>query len=1078
MGKKKKKKKSSAVPSTTNTATSKPTGLTITRTDTLHPELQEFYWTFHLEWKIGDSDYKDGQQFNYRSKIMTDPTAAPPKDYSNRGDNENIGTSATSHDEPFRFKFFYPFVDNQYLYSTTLFLRGNRGSYTSKKRTISPGWSDWATKEYVFRIPPKPKVTAELKASNKTKFTWELGEFENDNQCFIDFEYEGLLVPHNTYDETSIAKADWSKATNHGSTVSTAPGVKNGELEIEEDSSLFSVTGYSYTRWFRVRSRGPRGYSQWVYASHTYARSNAVKNVTASEKVNNSTGGITIATTWEADSSKSLPIDKAEAYYAIAVPDTSQRVEGDIVKTTLSCPASVSWQSALTVIDTSGKDGMLLDIPHGAGDDEVIFTKIDTYHDDVSTPGKPVLIKSDNRTLKPPTINSITPVESTHRVTIEATNNSAVGSSFLAVYYRGEGDSRERCIGIIPHNQSSIVVQAPDWGTKRAAFGLKAIVGDYSPASAKAFPNVTDYTISGTNRMESYTVWDNGAVPQAPENVILSSTATAGTILVKWDWSWGDADSAELSWSEDKDAWESTNEPSTYTITNAHASQWNISGLAVGAWWVRVRLIKTTENGQIFGGYSEPKSIKLSSAPDIPSLMIKPDVIAEGDSVVCGWAYTSTDGTGQAQAEICEATGVGTGTITYGSVIAKTGTSSSLTLDTSKLNWKAGEKHYLCVRVKSSSGETSEGWSTPKPVQVANKLVVTVTNTSLSSGQLTAMPLTIAASGVGSTGTLTFTVERAEDYFITRPDENDIGGFMGETVAIATRTGDGSVTIDQNGLLTFLDDGARYRIIVTAKDIYGQSASSTPIVFKVAWEHQALIPDADLEMDEDKLVTAITPIAPTGTLEGDTCDIYRLSVDKPELIVKDAKFGLKYVDPYPALGDFGGHRIVFKTINGDFITQDNRKAWVDFGADDDDYLDVFATVIDFDGNQVVLPYDIEVSNSWTKDFKETQYLGGSIQGDWNPGVSRKTSVKTTTVVEEDPQTITMMRRLAVYPGICHVRTPEGSSFAADVQVNEDREAKWVNRLAKFSISITRVDSEGFDGMLYDDWIVEEEEEGA
>ena len=73
---------------------------------------------------------------------------------------------------------------------------------------------------------------------------------------------------------------------------------------------------------------------------------------------------------------------------------------------------------------------------------------------------------------------------------------------------------------------------------------------------------------------------------------------------------------------------------------------------------------------------------------------------------------------------------------------------------------------------------------------------------------------------------------------------------------------------------------------------------------------------------------------------------------------------------------------------------------------------------------------------------------------------------------QTPAAETSMRRLAEYTGICHVRTPDGSSFSANVTVNENRENKWVSKIAKFSLDITRVDSEGLDGILYNDFIGE------
>ena len=62
-----------------------------------------------------------------------------------------------------------------------------------------------------------------------------------------------------------------------------------------------------------------------------------------------------------------------------------------------------------------------------------------------------------------------------------------------------------------------------------------------------------------------------------------------------------------------------------------------------------------------------------------------------------------------------------------------------------------------------------------------------------------------------------------------------------------------------------------------------------------------------------------------------------------------------------------------------------------------------------------------------------------------------------------------VRRLADYPGICHVRTADGSSYAADVQVSEDYTDDEKGMVTNYSLSITKVGSQGFDGMTKEQW---------
>lgn len=336
---------------------------------------------------------------------------------------------------------------------------------------------------------------------------------------------------------------------------------------------------------------------------------------------------------------------------------------------------------------------------------------------------------------------------------------------------------------------------------------------------------------------------------------------------------------------------------------------------------------------------------------------------------------------------------------------------------------------------------------------------------------LTALPLTLTVTGAGEGGTTTVAIERAEAYHVTRPDETDLHGYEGETVALMSQMGEAQISIGLTDLIGRLDDGAHYRLVASISDGLGQSASES-IDFWVVWEHQAIIPDGTVTIDTDHLAAMLVPVAPTGTVQGDVCDIYRLSVDRPQLIYEDATFGQTYVDPYPTLGAYGGYRFVFKSKEGDYINASNEMAWKDVWTD----IIHDASIIDFGTGRVELEYNVDVSNAWKKDFKETKYLGGSVQGDWNPAVSRTATVGGVAIVAGDPETIEAVRRLAVYPGLCHIRTKEGSSYPADVQVNESYAVSEGHKIANFSLKITRVDSEELDGMTLAEWQASHQEE--
>lgn len=1113
------------------TKTIKPSGVAVTRKGA----------TFTLAWKIADEDYSDGIAVQYRTNLQGwTALAAPSK-------------TATSKSVTLSVSKYYP--DKQsYLQWVEMRVCGNRATYKKKfkrkkkngkkqtvEQTIYPSVSDWAVARYTLAFPNKPSLSAALDStlSNRCTFSWDVTSSDTSTPWFRSFCWETQLVKDCTTGDGS--KLAWNK-----SKLGWQTGKTGTSKTITEDTTTIE-TG-SYTRWFRVQARGPRGGSYWAYAKHIYALPYQAVVHSAVATVQKS-GGFQCNVSWTAAAPYAHPIDKTTVEYTIVTPEEN-----------LSCPDDASWTAARVSADTLAKDRAVFPIDTLLSADKCLFVRVNTEHDGVMTYGIPKLATGGVGALSNPTLTSVQ-LGDNHMVTINATNASAVPDSFLVVLYRPASNPKaEISIGIMEHGQTSKSFQAPDWDEEESfAFGVYAAVGNQSTITR------------GTALMKSDITWGEGDVPKAPGNVNVSATSVTGTIRVEWDWTWDKADGAELSWSDHEDAWESTDEPERYEISSIHSSYWNISGLETGIkWYVRVRFKKGMGDNETYGPYSETQIIDLTSAPSIPTLVLSSGVITEHGSVTASWVYTTTDGTQQAYAEICEAT-ITTNGIVYGSykestdlypseskkyyeivndeyvevqnivypddehrgdnpqeegwlefrdIIAKTDSVQHVTLSAEELGWKTGETYNLCVRVISASGRVSDEWSSPVPIMIAEPLEVTITDhpfvseseTIIVDGEtvvreflsLKEMPIDLTVEGAGENGTLSIVIERAAAYYINRPDETNFTGYENETIALYTQQGDGDITISE--LIGSLDDGAQYRLIATLQDDLGQSAE-TSIDFEVHWTHQALLPEGTMEIDEENYIAKITPIAPTHKrvldpktediatyyelIEDeyvltqdvevdptktyyvavqvaltDVCDIYRLSADRPQLIVKDGTFGTTYVDPYMTIGEFGGYRLVFRTANGDYITEDNEIAWLDL---DEEILETDYTVIDFAEGQIELFYNVDISSTWSKDFTETKYLGGSVQGDWNPAVSRTAQISAVALTITDMELIRQIHRLAVNPSICHVRTTDGASYSADVQVAESYSHDKERLIASYTFTVTRVDTEQLDGMTLQQW---------
>lgn len=1006
----------------------KPTGLTISRSGG---------W-FSASWKCGDKNYSGGQQFQYNINGWGWASLS-------------IGTGTRDKGFDIGINGYYPNTGTL-LYTVSVRVRGK-----AKKGS----WSAWTYATYTTYAPNAPslEVSVDEQQTNVCTFTWNLTTDPADAQPFWNTLWESILVKES--DVTDGSQLVWGASATGWD---WGLGYDTGTITKTEDTTLLADA--SYTRWFRVCARGARGGSAWTYAKHVYARPFQAKIEYADMSVSGAEG-MSCYARWTADQTPSHPIDHTTVQYLITVPNAD-----------LTCPSGAQWSDANISADTSASDAARFSIDNVLDKDECLFVRVNTIYGQNTTYSSPKLAAVGN--LKDPTDLSYQVDNTNHTLTsVSVDNNSDVPDSFIAIVYRaGSNPEDELVVGIIPHGASQPLVtpvQCPDWSGESAfSIGAYAAVGSYEA-------NSVGYTVKAKMRSAS-TIWVGGAVPVAPENVNVVQSPITGTATVTWDWTWEEANFAQLSWTDHDDAWESTDEPEIYNITKPKATKWNISGLELGKkWYIAVRLVSGNpeEENAIFSPWSDMRDIILSSVPNVPSLNLSARVITEGEEITASWDFVSNDGTGQISAEIKDEDD---------NLIAHTETQKEVVIDTEALGWSQGETHSLSVRVTSESNRTTD-WSNPVSIVVAEALNCAISGTSLVAdseiinvngdvtvrhfNSLTEMPLTVSLSGVNSNVTATLTVERTADYYMDRPDDTRFDGYEGEIVYLTAQNTNENIIINQDDLIGLLDDGAFYRIYVTFKDVYGQSMSDS-VDFEVHWNHQAIIPEASVDIDEENLIAKLTPIAPTGTLTGDTCDIYRLSADRPELIVKDAEFGTQYVDPYPAIGEFGGHRFVFKTVNGDYITATNDIAWTDTGIEEGDILESERAIIDFDGNQLLLYYNVDVGHQWDKDFQQTKYLGGSIQGDWNAGVSRSGSISATMITLTDAEQIRMMRELAVYTGVCHVRTTDGSSYTADVQVSEDRDHDDYGKLASFSLTITRVDTETLDGLTYAQWSEGEE----
>lgn len=1009
--------------------TKKPTGLVITRDGN----------KFKTSWKIADANYKDGQQLKRRlvyAESAVDENKHDPDttvDIGRLPENEyTVDVSNYLPNTPKR------------LHALQVWVRGNREAYTSKGKRINPDWSKWVTYTFNLEAPAPPTTSATFEQTNQTTYKAQAAD-ETDHAPYTHMRWETVLVKNaGTVDGTKIS---WG---------SSYPGWNWGTITSKEESTLYSsaesITAddkNSWTRFVRVRSQGFGGESEWQYMHHVYGVPYEPR-VLRNEVEDLTSGYITLDVKCETPSDDNHPIDAGGIglHYLIDVPSVGLE------------PPTDPDTDAPPRDNTANTDRFYYELGITLPKDKCLWYRMSATHDN-NTTYTPTYLKYVGW-LKDPTSVTITPNWTTRKVRIQATNASEVPDSFLAVYCKIGRQTRLIGASQTGDGAKDFTLDIPsDAVESDSAFGIQAVVGTVSGTS------ILPYDGKIVMRSENI-IWQSGSAPKAPANVTVTKAGVEETVLVTWEYTWDEADGVEITWSDNPLAWESNDDPNAYEVSNLNPSHWYITNLEEGkVWYFKVRQTKTVEDVTYYSAWSERIAFDLRSAPNRPVLMLSDSVITADGMTKAYWAYVTTDGTPQSYAELCEATIVN-GEYVYGEPFATVSGEQHIDVYAHDENhtWNAGEQHLLCVRVMSASGITSEGWSDPVALNVADAITANIQSSSLEldDGEyiLKSMPLTVTVTGAGA-GKTTVAIERAEDYTMDRPDENTYSGHKGETVALVSQNGESTITITADSLTGYIDDGASYVLVATVKDSFGQS-DTVRLPFTVHWTHQAVIPTADVSIDGNMAV--ITPRlgdTPTGwsAASGDSIDIYRLSADKPELVYSGAEVDTAYVDPYPAIG--GGYRIVYVTKDGDCIAPieyGETPAWSDVESG----FEYDRMIIDFGGDSAELYYNVDEDDSWTKDFVQTKYLGGHITGDWNEGVERSTDISAVAITVIDSDVVDTLRRLAEYAGVCHVRTLSGSSYTANVDVKRTKNHEHYGTRYSYSLSIQRIDSEGFDGV--------------
>lgn len=1040
----KKKKKSAA-----------PSGLTISR-DGLK---------FTIEWKIPSKGYGAGQWLWYRLRTKKNGST---KWTWGKWKKISVGHKATKKTVSLDKTKYYP-VTSTRLNAIEFKVKGK--SSDDKKYTYT-ATSSTHTREIDKPNNPSVSYSLDSTGANKGTFSWETNCSSNDKKHFSKTQVQTAIMKN--------YKGEISKATFSNASYTAA----SGSWSITEDGS--PTQSNTYCRIVRVKAKGVAGDSDWKYAYHYYSiPERPVIQKTGSKAIGSSSRYVWAD--WTQNRPKDRPVDSMELQYAIDVPESGERYTG------------TSWNTGVTVVYHDSTVSGDFNTDDGIAEDQIMWTRVQSTHDKKYAYSEPRV--AARGPLKSPSFDTVSATGTT--LTINSIErNTEVPDAKTAIWMKIGNE--EKGIIAITDKEGTITVACPDVSSgAEYQIALKNFTGTSTPQNGASG---TTYKLSPL--MQSGWIYSETRKIAVPPKNITAMAVASDTVELTWDWSWKNADAATIAWADHEDAWISTDAPTTYDVEDKETT-WHIGSLeSAKTYYFRVRLRDTSGEEEVISPWSDVASVSLSETPTTPTLATSENYLAMDDTVICSVGYT---GNSKASIKIAESINDEIVKKPDGSIVVLMMSSGMETLSETIENinkiyttnglsdkvWNTGETHYLKAMVTASGGKEGT-WSDSVAVEIVAKPTIENVATNLVSEKMTyntsdvvsesgenvsvtadgtinyleQLPLAVTPSFGQSVGEANIKVSRNRDYYILRPDGLKEQHFEGEIVASFTGSETDSYTIEIDDLIGQMDDGAEYGIQVTFTDIYDHTVT-TEIPFVVRWKHQPEVPSAIVNMIEDNKTASVVVSKPSAYVDGDTFNLYRMSVDRPELILENGTYGQKYIDPYPALNEYGGILVVNKTANGDYITSDNSFAWLynEFS------IEYKKAIIDFDGESIEIQYNIDCDNSWDKDFERTVYLGGSVQGDWNPAVTRDLKLDAVSISLTEPTMIEQMRRLATYPGICHVRTPDGSSFSCDIQVSEKKDHDNKMR-TDFSLTIKKVDSEEMDAITEEQWNSEHPNEVA
>lgn len=557
------------------------------------------------------------------------------------------------------------------------------------------------------------------------------------------------------------------------------------------------------------------------------------------------------------------------------------------------------------------------------------------------------------------------------------------------------------------------------------------------------------------NGVSEWSEYSSNVSPEPADTIeiVRCMAKTTTSVWLEWTKPKG-AKTYDLKYSTDWSHLDNSDDSSTISGIEDDGSMffqsYEKTGLTTGSeYFFKVR----ATNDQGSSKWSEVKSVVLGKTPAAPTTWSSSTTYMVGDDMVLNWTHNAEDGSLQTFAQI-EVQANGESNTYEINTTYDPDDQKRMTYSLTTTSYAEGTKVLWKVRTAGVTRDYGP-WSIQRSIDIyaPPSLGLAVTDSTGASIQtLTSFPINISGTAGPATQTpVGYYLRVVSNQAYSTTDS------LGNAKVVNTGDAVYSKYFDTSSPLSLalsasdltLENNVSYTVYCTVTMDSGLTADASA-TFTVGWTATSYTPNAELGIDYNSVSAIIRPYCKNGSgelVQNVTLAVYRREIDgsfteiMSNLNNVDGTF---ITDPHPAL-NYARYRVVATDASTGVISYSdlplfpvNEKAciiqwdeeWRSFdSANSDRHVEPV-----WSGSFLRLPYNIDVSNSYSVDSSLVEYIGRKHPISYYGTQLGEGETWNVVIPKSDIETLYALRRLAVWTGDAYVREPSGSGYWANVGV--------------------------------------------